>query len=176
MTKSERTTNNFFLSSYVTTSLILIPTFTQECVLATGLTNTTRTDEKLADIRECRLRVGTTFSTCRRQNKMSVVWWVEPTDTNPDIASQGIDDKLHSILFYSILFYSILFYSILFYSILFYSILLYSILFYSILLYSILFYSILFYSILFYSILFYSILFYSTFFILSYSILFYSVS
>ena len=56
--------SNFFLSSYVTTSLILIPTFMQECVSATGRTDTTQTDEKLADIRECRRRVRTTFLTC----------------------------------------------------------------------------------------------------------------
>ena len=99
--KSERTTtnnynrylggkhSNFFLSSYVTTWLILNPTFMQECVSATGLTDTTPTDEKLADIRECCRRVGTTFLTCRRQTKMSVVWGVKMTDTNPDIASQG---------------------------------------------------------------------------------------
>jgi len=75
----------------------------QECVSATaGLTDTTPTDEELADMRECRRRVGTTFSTRRRQTKMSVVSGVEPTDTNPDIASHVkmattiLDGKRHS--------------------------------------------------------------------------------
>ena len=63
----------------------------QECVSATGLTETMQTDEKLADIRECRQRVGTTFLTCRQQAKMSVDLGVEPTDTNLDIAIQGGD-------------------------------------------------------------------------------------
>ena len=38
-------------------------------MLATGLTDTTPIDKKLADIRECRRRVGITFLTCRRQTK-----------------------------------------------------------------------------------------------------------
>ena len=76
------------MSLCVTTSLVLIPTYTQECVSATGLTDMPPTDEKLADIRECPQRVGTTFSTRRQQTKMSVVWRVEPTDTFADIASQ----------------------------------------------------------------------------------------
>ena len=75
---------------YVTTSLVLIPTHMQECVLATGLTDTTPTGKKMADITECCRRVGPTLSTCQQQTKMSVVGGVEPTDTNPDIASQAI--------------------------------------------------------------------------------------
>ena len=49
---------------YVTTLLVLIPTYMQECVLATGLTDMTLTDEKLADITECCQHVGPTLSTC----------------------------------------------------------------------------------------------------------------
>jgi hypothetical protein len=39
---------------YVTTSLVLIPTYMQECESAAGLTDTTSTAKKLADITECR--------------------------------------------------------------------------------------------------------------------------
>jgi hypothetical protein len=51
----------------------------------------TLTAKILADITECCRRVGPTFATCWRQTKMSVVWVVELTDTNPDIASQGLE-------------------------------------------------------------------------------------
>ncbi len=56
---------------------------------ATKFPDTTLTAKILADITECHQRVGPTFATCRGQTKMSVVWVVEPTDTNPDIASQA---------------------------------------------------------------------------------------
>ena len=43
-----------------------------KCV-GNDVTDTTPTAEKLADISECCRRVGTTFPTCRRQTKMSVI-------------------------------------------------------------------------------------------------------
>ncbi len=49
----------------------------------------TPTAKKIADITECRQCVGPTFTACQQQTKMSVIWMVEPTDTNPNIASQG---------------------------------------------------------------------------------------
>jgi hypothetical protein len=73
------------------TSLVLIPAYIYENVSATKFPDTTLAAKKLANIRECRRCIGPTFATCRQQTKMSVVWVVEPTDTNPDIASQGIN-------------------------------------------------------------------------------------
>ena len=64
----------FCLCTYcVTASLELIHTPVQECVLATGLADTTPTAKKLTDIRECHQHVGTTFSTCQQKTKMSVL-------------------------------------------------------------------------------------------------------
>ena len=51
--------------------------------------DTTPTATKLANITECSQRVGPTFPTCWGQTKMSVIWMVEPTYTNPDIVSQA---------------------------------------------------------------------------------------
>ncbi len=56
---------------------------------ATKFPDTTLTAKILADITECHQRVRPTFVTCWRQTKMSVLWVVEPTDTNPNIASQA---------------------------------------------------------------------------------------
>ncbi len=58
---------------------------------ATKLPDMTLTAKILADITECGQRVGPTFATCWRQTIMPVVWVVELTDTNPDIASQGLE-------------------------------------------------------------------------------------
>jgi hypothetical protein len=56
---------------------------------ATKFPDTTLTAKILANITECHQRVGPPFVTCQQQTKMSVLWVVEPTDTNPDIASQA---------------------------------------------------------------------------------------
>ena len=71
------------------TSLVQIPAYMQEIVSATKFLDTTLTAKILADITECCRHVRPTFATCWRQTKMSVLWVVEPTDTTPNIASQG---------------------------------------------------------------------------------------
>ena len=43
----------------------------------------------MAHITECCQRGGPSFVKCWQQTKLSLVWMVEPTDTNPDIASQA---------------------------------------------------------------------------------------
>ncbi len=48
--------------------------------------------QNLADITECRRCVGPTFLTCRQQTKMSVVWVVEQTDTNPTLPAKNASD------------------------------------------------------------------------------------
>jgi hypothetical protein len=63
-------------------------------VSATKFPDTTLTAIILANKTECRQRVGPTFATCWQQTKMSVIWVVEPTDTNPDIASQDMQTTL----------------------------------------------------------------------------------
>ncbi len=55
---------------------------------ATKFPDTTLTAKILADITECRRHVRPTFATCWRQTKISVIWVVEPTDTNLNIASK----------------------------------------------------------------------------------------
>ena len=47
--------------------------------------------KKMTDITECCQRVGPTLRTYRGQTNVSVIWVVEPTDTNPNIASQSFN-------------------------------------------------------------------------------------
>ncbi len=61
----------------------------KECVPATDLTDMMPTAKKNANITECCWHAGPTLSTCRRQTKMSVVWGVELTHIDPNIASQA---------------------------------------------------------------------------------------
>jgi hypothetical protein len=88
------------------TSLVLIPAYMKEIVSAMKFPDTTLTAKILADITECRQRVRPTFATCWQQTKMSVVWVVEPTDTNPNIASQG-GERPRSVPLWRIMFMEI---------------------------------------------------------------------